>query len=272
MVFQKTPQVSGGGTARPLLSADNYVARLVSVIHVGSAFDTMYPTKIGTHPLRNRFKFVFELPEELIKGQDGTERPIRKEVYVNYSFTPEGIENISKLNKIYMALGEDPYNNPVEIDTLVGKVCLLDIKVVKNSRGQDAEKIAAFSKLPKQIDPENPIYAQLSDSWVLFIDKDDWSLETFKGLPQWQQEDIAGSMEFRELPAEMINDALADVDPKVITSFEEGLSKYEESYEHNQAIYKALKEAEEGGKEKEIHLKNEAGSAIDKALEEVNKK
>lgn len=169
--------------------AGNHIARLYKIVHVGTIQDTYEgkPREI------NKIALTFELSSELHQFREGEpDRPWS--VSREFTFSMGEKANLRKMveGMIGVAL-QDEEATSFNIEDLLGKACLLNVVHKKNTVGKTYAQIAGASPLPKGLQAP-----QQYNKGVILDYEENWNEEVFKSLPQYIQEKMVGSYEYRQ--------------------------------------------------------------------------
>lgn len=167
----------------------SYLARLVQVVHMGTIKSVIQ----GNEVERNLIRFGFELPTELKKSDDGTERPRFVSEEFTLSLSSKG--NLKKF--IEGMLGKtisEADAMTLDFESLVGTPTMLNvIQKVSPSSGKSYEKINSASPLPKGMECPTQISASL-----VFNYTDKFDEAFLELLPNFVVEKIKTSKEYQE--------------------------------------------------------------------------
>lgn len=162
-----------------------HIAILTQILDYGVVTDSF-----GT---RRKCEFIFELPESLhvFKEERGAEPLIVDRKFAltigKGSALKEAIEGM-----LGITIEEDEY----ELETLLGTVCQLQLKLVKSGEYTNVE-IASYMQLSKNDQKRIKMFKPHGD--LKMLDLDNFDEEVFKSLPDWKQKKIATSVTYKEL-------------------------------------------------------------------------
>lgn len=191
----------------PTVEPGVYFAVCIGVIDLGEQFSEKFKN------FSNRVQFVWELPSETIEV-DGKQEP--KQLSKEFAIATKknsGLRTfISSWNsKAYT----DEEFQEVELFDQIGKACQLN--VVLNDTGEYAN-VDNIMPIPRGMP------APESHTAPIMWDMDNWNDEVFKALPEWVQDKIKKSTQFKKehTPTDSIEvkstEASATVDAPVVTA------------------------------------------------------
>ena len=164
---------------------DNYVARCYSVVHIGTQTSTgKYGTKTG-----EKLRISFELPTclHVFNDKEGEQPASIHTREMNFIFGEKASFQVL-LEKWFNKKLTDEAIEQLDIEKLVGKTAM--ILVQHNDRGY--AEIAAITPLPKGVKCPAAVNKALYYDVTMGMDCD-----SFKRLPKFLQEKVAGCHEFR---------------------------------------------------------------------------
>lgn len=191
---------------RELLSAGTYLARLYSIIELGTESYLWKGVETKSHKVR----LTWELPTEMrVFDEAKGEQPKVISAEYGFSMAPKArLRNEVVQGMIGTAL-TDTEADGFDIDSLLGKECLLGIshKPSKNDPDIKYEEISSISTLMKgQTCP-----AQINPTVTLYFSN--WKPEVFEKLPQFIKDKIVKSPEYQSTIA--VGSSSAGVSKKV---------------------------------------------------------
>ena len=168
-----------------VIPAGSYVARLYSIIEIGTEFFEY----MGEKKSSKKIRFTFELPTEMkVFKEENGEQPYVLSIEYGFSMHPKSklrpmVENW--LGKKFT--DDDAYL--FDIESLIGKECLLS--VVHDSKGENTyANISNISPVPKGMkcpDPFNPPFSLNYQNWdqVAFDSLPDFIKDKMKKTPEF---------------------------------------------------------------------------------------
>lgn len=176
------------GTAYEPVSAGNYVARCVKMIHYG----TITEDYLGTTKTANKVQLTWELPTELkVFKEENGEQPY----VLSKDFTLSMHEKASLRKWLEAWRGKNFTNAESEafdITNLVGKACMLN--VIHTTKGDKTyANISGVSSMPKGL----TCPPQINDSVVFSVEAFDQKL--FDSFPDYIKDKIKGSVEYKAM-------------------------------------------------------------------------
>lgn len=168
--------------------AGNHVARLYRIINIG----TVEEAYMGEIKEQNKIMLTFELSNELKEFKEGEgAKPLS--VSREYTFSMGSKANLRKFVEGYLGVAlNDAEADAFDIETLIGKPCLLNVVHKKSNAGRTYSLIQGATPLPKGM--EAP--AQFNKSLVFGHGKD-WNDEVFESLHAFIKEKIRSSVEYK---------------------------------------------------------------------------
>lgn len=184
--------------------AGNHIARVYSIVHIG----TIPGEWQGKAKMNNKVRIGFELPNEKAVFREG-DQP--KPFVINQNYTLSMYENaqLRKLVEGILGVGFlDEDAKSFDVIDLMGRTCMLNVIHSKTQKGAIYGKIMSAAPLPKGIEGPPPV----NPPFVLDYGSN-WDNEKFNGLPEFIQDDMRLSREYRkkfggadvEYPTEEIN-------------------------------------------------------------------
>lgn len=204
----KAPFKGGDSDFEPT-PAGNHIARLYAVVHIGVLDDTWQ----GQEKQIDKVRLTFELPNEtkVFKEGDEPKPQVISEIYTlsmgkksNLRPIVEGIVGTALLDH------EAEY---FDVTELVGMACMLNVVHVKKGDKTYAN-IHSTAPLPKGVE------APPAFNKPMVLDyEENWSEEKFTSLPEWIQEKMKSSHNYREkfnTAPESRGDGDGDINPEDI--------------------------------------------------------
>jgi hypothetical protein len=186
---------------RELINEGIYPAILYSMVQIGTVEG--YQGK-----MQNKLRVTFELPDET-REFDGVAKPLVIGKEMTFSMAPK-----AGLRKIAEAITgksmTDDVADDFEIDTLVGKACIVNIKSKEGENGT-YNYIDSFTPLMKG----QKVKGVFNPLVTLFYAS--WNEKVFETLPKFMQEKVKTSVEYKEmkgliLPTEDMPEGEIEVD------------------------------------------------------------
>lgn len=176
------------GGERSLTPAGNHIARLFSVIHIGT-LDGEY---LGEPKQTNTVRLGFELPLETTVFKEGDE-PKPYVISQEYTLSLGEKANLGKLIRGMKGEAWGPnFDEEQDISLMIGVPCMLNVIHKTSQAGNEYAKIESAAPLPKGI--EAP--AAVNPPFILDF-QENWTDAKFGSLPDFLKEKIQGSPEYR---------------------------------------------------------------------------
>lgn len=173
------------GEERPILPEGNHLARLYSVVEIGTV-----PVAYREEPAR-QIRLTWELPEEIAEF-DGVQKPL----VIGNKYTASMYKE-SKLRKIVEGMSgklDDKEADEFDLQTLLGKACMLNVVHTTGKNGKTYANVASAAPLPKAI---KEVPDQFNNSiWLDY--GEGWNEEVYNSLPQWVRNEMGESQEMVE--------------------------------------------------------------------------
>lgn len=182
----KASTKSGGDFEKELVPAGNHVARLYSIIHIGKIEEEY----MGEAKINDKVMLRFELPDEMRTYGDKGELPMA----INREYTLSLGEK-ANLRKLVEGMLGSTLNDSDEffgVESLVGKVCLLNVIHKTTQKGKVYAQIVAASPLPKSMKAPEAINAPF-----IFDYEENFSQEEVEKMPQFIQDKIKSSEQYK---------------------------------------------------------------------------
>lgn len=187
---------TNNGTKRELIPAGNYVARCVSMIHIG----TVVENYAGETKEQNKVRIGWELPTELkVYSEEKGEQP----KLISKEFTLSLNEKSNLRKTLASWRGKDFSEEEArkfDVTVLLGKPCMLNIihKHGVKDPSQVFEEIGSISPMPKGFNCPD----QISQS--VLVEYDNFNQEAFDSLPDFIKDKMKESREYKAMvtPAE----------------------------------------------------------------------
>lgn len=177
------------GFEKTIAPEGTHLARCVSFIHIGTNEEDFQ----GEPKDFNKIRLGFELPEELhtFKAEIGDQPLV---ISQEYTLSMNEKANLRKLIEGILGHAMQPEEaDTFDVEGLVGKACLVNIKHKTSAKGNVRAEIATASPLmKKQVCP-----AQITPSKVLAYDS--FNEEVFNSLPDFLKEKIVSSKEYQAM-------------------------------------------------------------------------
>ncbi len=175
--MQKKEQVEEG----------NYVATLYKIVYMG----TVEGEYKGEHTSAYKVNFTWELPTEMKVWKEGDEP---KPVVISKMYTLSMGKKSSLRPIVEGIIGglSDAEASDLDLDTLLGKPCLLNITYGISETGKEKQNIAT-SKLMKGMEAPTPFNKQVILSY------DNWNQDIYDALPQFMRDEMAKTAEYNSL-------------------------------------------------------------------------
>lgn len=174
---------------RTIISAGTHVARLIGLIHMGTAEDTFQ----GEPKMFNKIRLTWEFPEEtkvFKEGDDAKPLVLSQE----YTFSMGKKSNLRPIVEgiIGTALTEEEAYN-FNFEGIIGIPCLASIKHKATTKGSSYATIASTAPLMKGQACKSPF----NEYKVLTFDS--WNEDYFQSLPEFIKDKIKKSNEYKAL-------------------------------------------------------------------------
>ena len=197
---------------RELVPAGSHVARIVKIIEIGR---TTY-TYLGEEKQKYAVELTFELPNELrVFNEDKGEQPF----FVSLEY------NLSRYEKAKLMIHLGSLENKVftedemldlDVASYIGRACMVTIIHKVSKKGNTYDWVQNVSSVPKGLkvpDIVNPPLVRDYDT--------NFDLDVFSTFPEWLQEKIKSTPQWKEKRAERRSDIVANVkfdavDPEIL--------------------------------------------------------
>ena len=176
-----------GGTARTPLEAGSYRAVCYSIVVLGTTYNQAFDKTV------TQICFTWELPDERItvNGED-----LPKAISATYTLSLREKSNLRAMLASWR--GRDFTKEELEgfsLRKVLGAPCMIAVTNYIGKDGSEKAKVASVVRLPKSMvvpdGTENP--------QVLFnVMDEEFPLEDMEKLPEWQQNRIKESKEYKE--------------------------------------------------------------------------
>lgn len=165
-----------------------FMARVVGLIHIGTYEDEY----MGDPIISNKIRLTFELPDEKFIFKEG-EEPRPFVVSQEYSLSMGEKANLRKVVEGIVGKLDKP--SDFDVETLMGKECIVTIKHKEDKKGGIWPMISSTSPLMKgQVCP-----MQVNKTKVLTYEK--WDESYFQTLPKFIKEKMETTVEFKKMKA-----------------------------------------------------------------------
>lgn len=182
--------------------AGNHVARLYQLIHIGTVEDTY----MGEAKLTDKVRLSFELCHEKKEFKEGEgEKPMSISREVTFSMGEKA--TLRAFVEGMVGKLSDDEAAEFELESLLGKACMVFV-VHEVGKDRTYAKIKSITPLPKGT--EAP--AQVNESKL--IDVNDLTEDEFLKLPDWLQEKIGSSKEWKDRTGSDIEEVEDDINPE----------------------------------------------------------
>lgn len=191
---------SQGGTSYEPVPAGTYIARCVSMVHIGTIMESYQ----GENKLQNKVRIQWELPTELkVFKEENGEQPYT----LGKEFTLS-LNEKATLRKFLESWRGKPFTDEeakaFDITVLLDKPCMLNvIHKVSKTGGKTYAEIASVSPMMKGITCPERITELFQFSYDPF---EQWR---FDQLPEWLKEKVKTSIEFEALATPGVHEAPA---------------------------------------------------------------
>lgn len=209
------------GTPRELIPANNYVARCIGMIHIGTIEEVIQ----GQVKKLDKVRITWELPYELKTfDKDKGEQPL----VFSSEFTLS-LSDKANLRKMLESWRGKPFTaeeaESFDITKLIGKTCMLNIihEASKKDPTRIFEKLSSIAAVPKG----TTVPAQINPTRILSYD--DFDFDYFNSLPDFIKEKMQKSdqykamMEAKKTPPPVEAKAPAVTDAEVISDDDDDL-------------------------------------------------
>lgn len=175
-------------TQREILDEGTYPARIYEYIHLGTQKGEWEGRETNYYKIR----FTFEFPTEKRTFKEGEEeKPLVMSYDATLSFNEKA--NLRKLAEACVGKMTDAEAVNFDVDTLVGKACLVSVAHKPPKDGIVYAFITGFMPLMKGLVVE----PQINKSKMLTFEN--WDDEVFNLLPQFVKDKITSSPEYKTL-------------------------------------------------------------------------
>lgn len=180
-----------GGKEFELVPQGSHIARVYQILHIG----TIESTWQGQTRDRDVVRIAFELPNEMRKFRD--DEP-EKPMVINTGNLTNTMGEKGKLRPLIQGiigtkLDEDEASF-FELTDIMGMACMVTVIHEKDTKGVMRDRISSTAPLPKGIVAP----AAINAPFILDFN-DNWSEMAYANLPQFLQDMIAGSKEYKAM-------------------------------------------------------------------------
>lgn len=173
-------------TQREILEEGTYPARIYEYIHLGTQKGEFEGRETNYYKLR----FTFEFPtEKRVFKEDKREQPMVMSFDATLSLNEKA--NLRKIAEACCGKLTDSEAIDFDVDTLVGKSCLVSVAHKPPKDGIVYAYITGFMPLMKGLTVEN----QINETKILTFEN--WNQEVFDSLPQFVKDKITASPEYK---------------------------------------------------------------------------
>lgn len=174
---------------RELVPAGNHIARLYSIVHIGIIDETY----MGEDKQVDKVRLSFELPTET-RDFGGTMKPmVISQEYTNSMHEKARLGGIVR-GMLGIEWGPNEDTESMDITTLIGKACMLNVTHKTSAKGNEYEQIVSAAPLPKGIEAKD----QFNPSFIFDYDEN-WSDEAFEKFPDFIKEKIRSSKQYYQM-------------------------------------------------------------------------
>jgi hypothetical protein len=168
--------------AIPPMDAGTYLGICIGVIGLGEQESTYNKQTRYV----NKIRFIFEIPDETIEV-DGEQKP--RQLSTDFTVARKSTSRIRQFINTWLSktLSDAEYED-LEMFDFIGRNAMLS--VVHSEDGQYAN-IASAAQLPKGFPKRKPV------SPLLRFDADEWDYKAFEELPEYLQEKLKQSTQYR---------------------------------------------------------------------------
>lgn len=197
------------GTSRPLTPAGTHLARCYQLIDLGTQ-DEEY---MGKPKVQAKVRIGWELPnEQAVFVEEKGPQPFA--IWKEYTAS---LGDKANLRHDLEAWRGRPFTEAelkgFDLKNIVGKACLVTVMHQRSRDGKKTyDKVANVSALPKDPATQKPIAVPAAINAPVIYDIEDGRNNVFNDLPDWLQEKIAGSHEFREGSTAAGTESASDLD------------------------------------------------------------
>ena len=193
----KAPFTKGEGFEREIVPAGNHVARVYSTIHIGKVEEEY----MGEIKYMDKVRIGFELPNELRTFGEKGELPM----VISQEYTLSLNEKAKLRHLIEGMLGAtlDEAEEYYGVESLIGRVCLLNVIQKTSKKGKQYAVIISASPLPKGMEAPKAV----NEPFILDYE-DNWSDIKFRNLPDFLTDKMRSSEQYKK-SHETLGDALA---------------------------------------------------------------
>lgn len=166
----------------PAIEPGVYMAVCIGIIDLGEQYSEMFKN------FRNEVQIVWEIPSETVEI-DGETKP--RQLSRTFSVATSKKANLRAVLSSWngKAYSDDEFGE-IDLFDQIGRPCMLN--VVLNDSGEYAN-VDSVVPMPKGVP------APVSNTPPIRWDMDAWDDETFKTLPEWAQEKIKKSTQYKTL-------------------------------------------------------------------------
>lgn len=176
---------TGAGKERELVPVGNHVARLYSIVEIG----TVEGEYMGSVTHKRKIRLTWELPEEK-REFDGVEKPL----VIGKTFTISLFDGARLRPIVVGMLGglTEEQEEEFNIKSLLGKPCMLQVSH-EEFNGRKYANVVSCAQLPKGMKAA----PQFNESQYLDYSEDGWNDEVYTKLPQFVKDKMGESAEMK---------------------------------------------------------------------------
>lgn len=172
---------------KDLVPAGNHVARLYSITQIGKIEEEY----MGEMKMVEKVMLRFEIPEEMREYGDKGMLPMA--ISREYTLSLGEKANLRKLVEGMTGTALDESQEFIGIESLAGKVCMLNVIHKVSKAGKEYALIASAAPLPKSMKaPE-----QINPTFI-FDFEENYSKEKLEAMPDFIQEKIKSSEQYKK--------------------------------------------------------------------------
>lgn len=182
-----------GGYDRKLVPEGTHLGICYQMIEIGKVQEEY----MGESKIIHKVMLTWEIPEERIEFEkDGEKIDIPMAISKEYTFAMGEKATLRKdLTGWRGKAFEEQEAQDFELDVLLGKPCLITVIHKTSKAGKERAEVASISKIMKGM-AVPPTHNKL-----MLLDYENWDQEVFNALPEWIQNKIKSSDNYKAMVA-----------------------------------------------------------------------
>lgn len=186
--------------ALPPVNGGTYQARCVGIVDLGEQHNSLF------NKYEDKVLFIWELPSVTVEV-DGEMKP--RWLSRDFSMTISEKSNLAKFLVPWRGKNftdEELNGEGYDLRERLGEACFLQV-IVEDKDGKQFNRITSCMGYPEGV----PL--PVSDTELLWFDIDEWNDEVFQKLPEWVQDRVKRSTQYKKLHAPATTVEVKDQSP-----------------------------------------------------------